>query len=167
MIMKSSQFLAALGAPLVAAFSFNTYDLGFHGLYPRQHFHSVDLEPPKPVFTEWDSRCNSGNLLLTVRGPSVQGLARGPVMLDSQGELIWMDNHKFHQAMNLNVQTYKGKDYLTFWTKHKKGKKTKKNGDPKKKKSFVMVTTPCPFPVMKAFLISFLSSTPIMKSPIG
>ena len=136
--MRPAQFVAALGAPLVAGFSFNAYDLGYYGLYPRQHFHSVDLEPPKPVTTKWDSRCNSGNLLLTVRGPSVRGLARGPVILDPKGELIWMDNHKFHQAMNLNVQKYKGQDYVTFWTKHK-GKKTKKNGDPKHKKSFVMV----------------------------
>ena len=136
--MRSTLFFSAICMPIVAAFSFNAYDLGLHGLYPRQHFHSVDLEPPKLVFTEWDSRCNSGNILLTARGPSVQGPARGPVILDPKGELIWMDNHKFHQAMNLNVQRYKGQDYLTFWTKHK-SKKTKKNGDRKSKKSFVMV----------------------------
>lgn len=71
----------------------------------------------------------------------MNGAARGPVILDSNGEMIWMDNTKWEQAMNFNVQKYKGEDYLTFWTKTKK--KTKKNGKVKKsKKSFVMVCSP-------------------------
>src|SRR3954463_11111956 len=100
--MKYLFLIAALRVPCIAAFSFNTYDLGFHGLYPRQHFHSVPFEPPKPKITQWDSRCGSGNLFLTPRGPSVQGSARGPVILDAKGNLIWMGSEKFEQAMNLN-----------------------------------------------------------------
>jgi hypothetical protein len=133
--MRSSLLFAALPVPLVSAFSWNAYDLGFHGIYPRQHFHSVDFEAPKTKITQWDSRCDSGNLLfMTPRGPSVTGAARGPVILDARGNLIWMDNHKFEQAMNFNVQQYKGKDYLTFWTKTKKTKNKKHS-----KKSYVMV----------------------------
>ncbi|PBP22025.1 hypothetical protein BUE80_DR007134 [Diplocarpon rosae] len=86
--MKSLVVWAALPGPWVAAFAFNTYDLGLHGLYPRQHFHSVDLEPLRPVITQWDSRCDNGKLFFTVRGPSVQGPARGPVITDAQGELL-------------------------------------------------------------------------------
>lgn len=130
--------LSLLGAislvPLVAAFSFNAYDLGFHGIYPRQHFHSVDFEPPAPKLTRWDSRCDAGSLLITPRGPAVNGPARGPVMLDAKGNLIWMDNDQFEQAMNLNVQRYKGKDYLTFWTKTKKSIQAKHA-----KKEYVLV----------------------------
>lgn len=146
-IMRSVLLFAALSAPWAAAFSFNAYDLGFHGIYPRQHFHSVDLEPPAPKITKWDSRCDSGNLLLTPRGPSVQGPARGPVMLDARGNLIWMDNHKFHQTLNFNVQKFKGQDYLTFWTKTKK---SKKHGHAKhSKKSYVLVgRSPIPFRVL-------------------
>lgn len=131
--MRSLLLFAASLVSGVAAFSFNAYDLGFHGIYPRQKFHTVDLEPPAPKITRWDSRCDSGNLLLTPRGPSVKGPARGPVMLDARGELIWMDNKKFEQAMNLDVQEYKGQDYLTFWTK------TKKTAHSKSKKSYVLV----------------------------
>src|SRR4051812_25712262 len=120
----------------VDAFSFNAYDLGFNGLYPRRHFHSVDLEAPSPKITKWDSRCDSGNILLTPRGPWVTGRARGPVILDARGELIWMENKEFEQAMNLNVQSYMGDDYLTFWTKSKKNKYKKHS-----KKSYVMVST--------------------------
>jgi hypothetical protein len=133
--MKSSFFFATLSVPFIAAFSFNAYDLGFLGLYPRQHFYSVDLEAPAPKITEWNSGCESGKLFLTPRGPLVTGRARGPVILDPRGNLIWMDNDQFTQAMNFNVQKYKGEDYLTFWTKSKKG--THK-GHPKK--SYLMVT---------------------------
>ncbi|KIW52575.1 hypothetical protein PV05_08205 [Exophiala xenobiotica] len=132
--MRYFVFFAALLMPWVAAFSFNAYDLGFHGLYPRQRFHSVDLEAPAPKVTQWDSRCDSGNLLLTPRGPLVTGPARGPVMLDARGNLIWMENDKFEQAMNLNVQKYKGQDYLTFWTKTKKTRHSKHS-----KKSYVLL----------------------------
>ncbi|CAL3973431.1 unnamed protein product [Diplocarpon coronariae] len=140
--MSSLALVAALPllASPVAAFALNTYDLGLRGLYPRQHFHSVNLEPLQPVITQWDARCDYGNLFFTVRGPSVQGLARGPVITDARGELVWMDNDQFHQAMNLNVQRYRGEDFLTFWTKHDHSKRKKKNGARKKsKKSFVML----------------------------
>ncbi|OAL37428.1 hypothetical protein AYO20_03277 [Fonsecaea nubica] len=134
--MRSFLFFAALPIHWVTAFSFNAYDLGFRGIYPRQHFHSVDLEAPAPRITQWDSRCDSGNLFLTPRGPFVNGAARGPVILDARGDLVWMEHDKFEQAMNLNVQKYKGEDYLTFWTK------TKKKRHPKhSKKSYVMLNS--------------------------
>jgi hypothetical protein len=135
--MRSLLVLAAFTVPWVAAFSFNAYDLGFHGIYPRQHFHSVDLEAPAPKITQWDSRCDSGNLFLTPRGPYVTGHARGPVILDARGNLIWMNNNEFEQAMNLNVQKYKGQDYLTFWTK--RTKRNKKSHPKQPKKSYVLV----------------------------
>ncbi|KAH8811268.1 ASST-domain-containing protein [Xylogone sp. PMI_703] len=132
--MRSFLLFAALPASLAAGFSFNAWDLGFSGLYPRRHFHSVDLEAPAPKFTHWDDRCDPGHLLLTPRGPSVTGKARGPVILDARGNLIWMETDKFQQALSLEVQKYKGEDYLTFWMKTK----TKKN---KTKKSYVMLNS--------------------------
>ncbi|KAJ9605475.1 hypothetical protein H2200_010132 [Cladophialophora chaetospira] len=132
--MRFFRLFAAVPVSSVAAFSFNAYDLGFQGIYPRQHFHSVDFEPPATKITQWDPQCDSGSLFLTPRGPWVTGAARGPIITDSKGNLIWMDNGKFEQAMNFNVQQYKGEDYLTFWTKstkHKKHKKSKKHKDSK------------------------------------
>lgn len=138
--MKSSLLLAASSVvvPWVAALSLNSYDLGFQGLYPRLSFHSVDFEAPKIKITQWDDRCDYDNLFFTPRGPWVTGNARGPIITDPKGNLIWMDNKEFTQALNFNVQQYKGEDYLTFWTKQQK---TKKNGQKKKKskKSYVMV----------------------------
>lgn len=131
--MKSILLTACL-LTTSTAFSFNAYDLGLHGLYPRQHFHTVDLQPPVPRITRWDSRCDPGHLFITPRGPLVTGAARGPVVLDAKGGLLWMDNTRWTQAMNLNVQRYKDKDYLTFWTKTVTPKSNAKS-----KKSFVMV----------------------------
>jgi hypothetical protein len=129
LIMRLSLLFAAVSVPWAAAFSFNGYDLGFQGFYPRQHFHSVNFEPPAPKITHWDSRCDSGKLLLTPRGPFVTGRARGPVILDPKGNLVWMENEQFQQAMNLNVQKYKGEDYLTFWTKDVKIPKKSKHAE--------------------------------------
>lgn len=106
------------------AFSFNAYDLGFRGLYPRQYFQSTDLQPPVMRIDRWDSRCDEGYLLLTPRGPLVTGSARGPVVMDSRGELIWMDHTRWSQAMGLNVQRFRGEDYLTFWTESGEGVKS-------------------------------------------
>ncbi|KIW73069.1 hypothetical protein PV04_01216 [Phialophora macrospora] len=124
----------AIPGSLVTGFEFNAYDLGLQGIYPRHRFHSVDFEAPKPKITRWDSRCNDGNLLLTPRGPYVQGKARGPTMLDARGNLIWAGNDEFEQVINLNVQKYKGEDYLTFWTKVKKNKLKHQNKKHKNKK---------------------------------
>ncbi|KAG0647534.1 hypothetical protein D0Z07_6549 [Hyphodiscus hymeniophilus] len=121
--MRSFYLLAALHVPWVATFSFNGYDLGFHGTFPRQHFHSVDFEPPKTKITKWNDQCDNGYLFLTPRGPLVTDAARGPVISDPKGNLVWMNNDKFAQALNFNVQSYKGKDYLTFWTKVGEGLK--------------------------------------------
>ncbi|RFU31497.1 hypothetical protein B7463_g4795, partial [Scytalidium lignicola] len=134
--MRSLLLFATLPVSWVAAFSFNSYDLGFHGIYPRRRFHSVDLEAPAPKITHWDSRCDPGHILLTPRGPSVTGQARGPVILDAKGNLIWLGHDKFEQTLNLNVQKYKGQDYLTFWTKNKKTSHSKHF-----KKSYVMLNS--------------------------
>ncbi|EXJ85487.1 hypothetical protein A1O1_05851 [Capronia coronata CBS 617.96] len=135
--MRLSLLLAVLPAPWVTASWFNAYDLGFYGLYPRQRFHSVDLEAPLPKITQWDARCDPGSLLFTPRGPAVKGQARGPVMLDANGQLIWMDNNQFEQSMNFKVQRFKGEEYLTFWTKTEKHKRPK--GVPKK--SYVLLNS--------------------------
>ncbi|KAI5195405.1 hypothetical protein E4T39_08240 [Aureobasidium subglaciale] len=140
--------LAVTYAASIAAFAFNPYDIGLQGLYPRRRFHTVDFEAPAPKITRWDSRCDYGSLFITPRGPWVSGAARGPAILDPKGDLVWMDNTEFTQSMNLNVQRYKGQDYLTFWSKRVKTKsvvkKAKQGGGFAKVKepriSYVMVT---------------------------
>ena len=143
MTMKFVLLLTALYTSLVVAFSFSSYNVGLRGIYPRRHYHTVDFESPALKITRWNSRCDYGSLFITPRGPWVSGAARGPAMLDAKGELVWMDNTVFTQSMNLNVQTYKGKEYLTFWSKRvktKRGETSVKAKEPKT--SYVMVRFP-------------------------
>lgn len=116
----SFSVLASLVIPCLCAISFNMYDLGLEGVYPNQQYRSVNFVAPSMKFTRQDARCNTGNLLLTPSGPGVPRNGRGPVMLDSHGELIWMGNDRFKTAVALDIQRYRGEDYLTFWTKAEK-----------------------------------------------
>ncbi|RMD42051.1 hypothetical protein DV735_g3095, partial [Chaetothyriales sp. CBS 134920] len=63
-------------------------------------------------------KCEDGYVFLAPKGPSVKD--RGPMILDSAGNLVWMSN-QYLMSMDLNVQTYKGKQYLTFWTGRQAG----------------------------------------------
>ncbi|PYH46281.1 arylsulfotransferase family protein [Aspergillus saccharolyticus JOP 1030-1] len=49
--------------------------------------------------------------LLAPRGTSVH--KPGPMILDSQGHMVW--TKAYGQTYNVNVQRYKGREYLTFW----------------------------------------------------
>ncbi|KAK4541627.1 hypothetical protein LTR36_007771 [Oleoguttula mirabilis] len=49
-------------------------------------------------------------------GPSIDN--PGPMILDTEGELVWTSDH-FGHAANLKVQWYRGQDYLTFWAGEK------------------------------------------------
>jgi len=145
--MKSSYsplltLLTLLASPLFASgFFFNTYDLGLQGLFPTQSFHSSPLSPVLPQYTKWDSRCGNSSstekILLTPRGPNVNGASRGPTILDAKGELVWMDTNVYKNSMNLNVQEYQGESFLTFWTKG--DKKTWKRKGKTSHRHFVMV----------------------------
>jgi len=109
---------------------------------------------PSPALSHSGIRasCAQDSLFITPRGPWVSGAARGPAILDAKGELIWMDNTVFSQSMNLNVQTYKGKEYLTFWSKRVKtrhGKDSVKAKEPKT--SYVMVRFPILLPSPSSF----------------
>lgn len=54
-------------------------------------------------------------------GPNGKSVRQsGPVILDTDGELVWMTD-EYHTVMNFNVQNYRGKDYLTFWYGDKHG----------------------------------------------
>jgi hypothetical protein len=93
-------------------------DWAVYGAYPTQTFVSTDLIAPKPWRTLWDKSCDGGNILVGPNGPSVE--QPSPMMLNTDGDLIWM-SHEYGHIMNFNVQTYKGKDYLTFWAGNKQG----------------------------------------------
>lgn len=87
------------------------YDAGLYGAYIGQHYKSFGLSPPGINFVLRQS-CDPGYTFVTPRGRSVP--APAPMILDVNGELVWMDD-QWGQAMDLRVQRYEGEDYITFW----------------------------------------------------
>lgn len=63
---------------------------------------------------QWDEQCAQGYTVLSLRGTKVDPKPAG-IIVDGRGELVWMDED-FGYVMNLKVQEYKGKRYLTFWS---------------------------------------------------
>lgn len=92
-------------------------DNGTYGAYPLQKFKTSPVTAPRANFLTWSPECRDGLYhLLTPKGWSVSD--PGPMILDQDGTLIWSQHYSNQyggQAYNLQVQSYKGEDYLTFW----------------------------------------------------
>lgn len=100
-------------SPLSPRNDFNSlwYDAGLYGAYVDHEYISSDRTPPKVNFLRSES-CDPSFTFISPRGKSVP--EPGSMILDAQGELIWMED-RFGQAMDFRVQQYRGEDYLTFW----------------------------------------------------
>ncbi|KAI1488896.1 Arylsulfotransferase-domain-containing protein [Biscogniauxia mediterranea] len=89
------------------------YDWGYYGLYPQTRFKSFSLTTPLLNFVQWDDRqCDDGYYLIAPKGKIVA--TPGPLIVDSRGNLVWTDD-RFGVVFDLQVQTYKDEQYLTFW----------------------------------------------------
>ncbi len=88
------------------------YDWAYYGAYPRTSYESFGAESPYLNLAKVDDRCDDGLTFFEPRGLYVQ--TPGPVIIDNSGNLVWTET-KWGQAMDLKVQKYKGKDYITFW----------------------------------------------------
>ncbi|KAK5372614.1 hypothetical protein LTR20_001644 [Exophiala xenobiotica] len=96
------------------------YDWGFYGACPLQTFVSSDLVVPRVSTARSHSDCDNGFVFLTVGGASTG--PTGPTILNSDNELVWK-SESYAVTTNLQVQRYKGQDYLTFWSGKKLGTK--------------------------------------------
>lgn len=98
------------------------YDSAVYGVYPRRHYASFNLTSPDSRVVKWDGRCDSDALVfLTLDGPSISHPSL--LMLDMTGNLVWR-SHAFGHPANLQLQSYLGQDYITFWA----GKKLTESG---------------------------------------
>lgn len=93
----------------------DAFDAGAYGAYPVQTYNSTDLISPRPNILLSSPECEQ-NLytMMTLRGSEVTDTGKGPTILDSAGRLVWSKGG-YGEAYNLQVQKYKGKEYLTFW----------------------------------------------------
>ncbi|KAF2495421.1 hypothetical protein BU16DRAFT_460908 [Lophium mytilinum] len=109
------QNIAHVLADLSPYFSDKKFDNGEYGSYPMQTFHSSDIVAPRINILSSSSRCDDGSyILITPRGHRVPDEARGPMILDHRGDLVWAVTG-YEQTYDLMVQEYAGQQYLTFW----------------------------------------------------
>ena len=88
------------------------YDWGWHGLYPTVGFRSFSARVPHLNFLKWDERCTNGYYFVSPKGRLVDN--PGPYIIDGRGNLVW-SGAQFGPVADFQPQTYKGKQYLTFW----------------------------------------------------
>lgn len=69
----------------------------------RPHVPSINAELSS------DKACAPGYIFSILDG-------RSPTIFDQTGDLIWQDKRNV-LTQNLRVQTFRGQDYLTYWTK--------------------------------------------------
>jgi hypothetical protein len=92
------------------------YDQGHFGVYPVQHFKSVQLSAPRPNIVHQDSRCSKSLMtFLSPRGYGEQAKNPQATILDHDGHLIWTSGWDKKQIYNLMKQEYRGHNYITFW----------------------------------------------------
>lgn len=115
------------------------YDWGLHGSYPSKSYESFGAKSPLFNIVRDDDRCGDGLLFMEPRGGYVE--TPGPVVVDARGELVWTET-RWGQAMDVKVQSYKGKDYITFWIGEDVGTFAGGTG------TYLMVGSTCPDPPM-------------------
>lgn len=94
------------------------YDLAVYGAYPEQEYVSFDIPSSQPNLVKWDEQCDSGNVFVTLNGPSIAH--PGPSIYDARGGLVWT-TEEYGTVLNMRLQWYKGEKYLTFWAGQKAG----------------------------------------------
>ncbi|QMW43667.1 hypothetical protein G4B11_007037 [Aspergillus flavus] len=88
------------------------YDEGKFGEWPTETYRSSPIVGPALNYLQYSDECKDG--LYTFIAPRGNKVANpGPMILDQDGHLVW--TKRYGQSYNLNVYTFKGQDYLTFW----------------------------------------------------
>ncbi|CBF73701.1 predicted protein [Aspergillus nidulans FGSC A4] len=86
------------------------------GPWPTELYRTSSVFGTSTYSVRSSKACKDG--LYTFLSPRGEGVAaRGPTILDHEGELVWTteSSSTYGAAYNLDVQEYKGKQYLTFW----------------------------------------------------
>lgn len=89
------------------------------GEWPTEIYRSTSVFGTSVYFARGTQNCHDG--LYTLLAPRGEGVAaHGPTILDQSGNLVWASKDVYDTVYNLDVQEYKGDDYLTFWTGYDK-----------------------------------------------
>ena len=111
--LSLSLFLPFTNADVKPYYRSTSYDRSYYGAWPQQSYHSSSLSGPILNYWHRSRACEDGGYtLIAPRGDSVRH--KGPMILDQNGDLVWFK--EYGTTYNLNIHTFQGEDYLTFWT---------------------------------------------------
>jgi len=106
---------AATQADIAPYVNDHAYDRGELGNYPIQEYKTTDLKSPRVNILQARPECKDGSyIFINPRGNAVRENG-GPMIIDQEGTLIWMSTD-YEQTYNMQVQTYRGEEYITFWS---------------------------------------------------
>ncbi|CAG7927706.1 unnamed protein product [Penicillium olsonii] len=104
--------LAGANADLQPFYQSAGYDMSQYGAWPLQSYLSSRISGPILNYWNRSQACEDGSYtLIAPRGDSVRHT--GPMILDQSGNLVWFK--EYPTTYNLNIQSFRGEDYLTFW----------------------------------------------------
>ncbi|KIW57457.1 hypothetical protein PV05_06008 [Exophiala xenobiotica] len=114
LLILSFTALKVTYADLPAFSRSKSFDKGDYGNFVAQPYRSTSFSVPRLNVFEKGRSCRDDGLfvMLTLRGWSVPQPA--PIIFDGHGALVWTDP-TYVQPYNLQVQTYRGEQFLTFW----------------------------------------------------
>ncbi|GIJ85247.1 hypothetical protein Asppvi_004103 [Aspergillus pseudoviridinutans] len=93
-------------------FQSSRFENGDLGQWPMESYRSTALMGPLLNYVKSNPQCKDGQYtLIAPRGMAVPN--PGPMIIDQDGHLVWTKH--YGQTYNVNVYSYKGQDYLTFW----------------------------------------------------
>lgn len=85
-----------------------------YGYYPYRTFHSSDVVAPFARKAVDSPECHDGMYtFITPRGDSVEHPSN--VVLDDDGQLVWLQETIGGQPYNLRVQEFRGEQFLSYW----------------------------------------------------
>lgn len=90
------------------------YDRGLLGKTPAEHYKSYPHSSSRLLQRVWSEACRSDEYyFFAPRGAHLPNA--GPTIVDSEGHFVWFSG-SFPNTYNFRAQTYKGEQYLTWWS---------------------------------------------------
>lgn len=113
--------IRSVDADIPPYFKSAEYDEGKLGKWPHQLYRSSNAIGPILNVQQHDPSCDDDGryFLLGPFGDDVS--LPGPVILNHQGSLVWNDP-SYGQTWALDVKTFQGNPYLTFWADKRRGR---------------------------------------------
>ena len=126
-LLLTTLFIHQLVFPVLAIFvpqlRTTFYDLAVYGGAPAKTYYSFDSQSLEISVLQWHDRCDDGGQI--VIGPYGDWWETpGPMILDSRGNLIWT-TRDYDVVTNVQIQEYRGEQFITFWAGTKEGAKGK------------------------------------------